>query len=214
MERRLTWPSCTNIRDLGGYRVAGRETTWRSIIRADNLNRLTDDGRASLVSYGVRTVIDLRDPREVERFPYPFRESDLPGVTVLNVPLISAANWKAINSADRGHPYVLIARLSAPNIVDALRTIALAPPGGVVVHCHEGRERTGVVAALILHIAGVDDAAIASDWVASQPESLRPEDILPVLEYARTTHGSVMSYLAAYGLSGAEVTALRARLLD
>jgi len=215
MERRLDWPSCANVRDLGGHRVGESETKWHAVVRADNLNRLTEGGRASLVAYGVRTVIDLRDPRELERFPYPFGPSDLPNVLVRNVPLISVAEWEAIKDPERMREgYVLTAKLSLPNIVSALNAIAEAPPGAVVVHCHEGRERTGIVVALLLAIAGVDDETIGADWVLSEPETMEPAWIIDVLQHMRRERGSVEQYLAAGGLTAAAVDALRSRLFS
>ena len=61
--RQLVWDACFNVRDIGGYRLrSGGCTRWGRFVRADNLCRLTLTGRAALVNYGVRTVIDLRAP--------------------------------------------------------------------------------------------------------------------------------------------------------
>ncbi|TME72578.1 MAG: tyrosine-protein phosphatase, partial [Chloroflexi bacterium] len=66
VDRHLVWPDLLNVRDLGGLRSAsGGETAWRQVVRADNLNKLAPGGVAALVAYGVSTVIDLRDPREL-----------------------------------------------------------------------------------------------------------------------------------------------------
>jgi protein-tyrosine phosphatase len=214
VERRLDWKSCLNVRDLGGHRAAGTETIWNSLVRADNLNRLTEEGRASLLAYGVRTVIDLRDPRELERFPYPFALTDLPDVTVRNVPLISNAEWEAIKDPDRKREgYVLTAKLSLPNFVAALQAIAEAPPGAVVVHCHEGRERTGIVVALLLALAGVDDESLGADWTLSDPDTMEPGWIIDVLGHMRRERGSVEEFLRLGGLTPERIAALRSRLL-
>ena len=166
------------------------------------------------MAYGVRTVIDLRDPRELERLPYPFAPSDLPNVVIRNVPLISVAEWEAIKDPARMREgYVLTAKLSLPNIVMALRAVGAAPPGVVVVHCHEGRERTGIVAALLLALAGVDDESIGADWTLSAPETMEPAWIIDVLQHMRRERGSVEEYLVAGGLTPAEISALRSRLL-
>src|SRR6266545_1675488 len=64
--RRLAWEGVLNARDLGGYPAAGgRETRWGAVVRSDNLTPLTPAGRAALVRYGVRTIVDLRLPEEV-----------------------------------------------------------------------------------------------------------------------------------------------------
>src|SRR5262245_42739503 len=65
--RSLSWSGCYNVRDLGGLAVApaGR-TRFRTIVRADNVCRLTQKGWTEVVEYGVRTVVDLRSPSEID----------------------------------------------------------------------------------------------------------------------------------------------------
>jgi len=193
-----------------------------------------------MVAHGVRTVIDLRDPRELEKVPNPLAAAPPQGVAFVNVPLISAAEWEAIKDPARlAEGYVLTAKLSHSNIAKATVAVSEAQPGGVVVHCHAGKERTGVVAALLLSLAGVPDETVAEDWVASdaflQPlyeEWLsnetdpatrakraegfvtRAEHIVDVLTYVRRTHGSVEEYLFAGGVSADQLDRARLRLLS
>src|SRR5689334_21578095 len=93
--RRLSWDACYNIRDLAGYLTSdGAQTCWRSLVRADTMCRLTADGRAALLDYGVRTVIDLRRSDELRLDPNPFatpaEQTSL--VTYLNLPLGAGAS--------------------------------------------------------------------------------------------------------------------------
>lgn len=228
MERHLVWPDLLNARDLGGLSLSsGEQTAWRQVVRADNLNKLAPAGASALVAYGIRTVIDLRDPRELEKFPNPLAAAPPRGVVFVNVPLISEANWEAVKDpAWMVEGYVLIARLSGNNVAKAIAAVSDAPAGGVVIHCHAGKERTGVVAALLLSLAGVPDERVADDWIASdaflQPlyeewlanetdPTIRAkraegfvthaEHIMAVLTYVRRTHGSVAEYLLASGLT-------------
>jgi protein-tyrosine phosphatase len=239
VDRHLVWPDLLNARDLGGLRTAsGDRTVRRRVVRADNLNKIAPAGVAALVTYGVRTVIDLRDPRELERFPNPLAAAPPEGVVFVNVPLISEAEWEAIRVPTRtAEGYVLTARLSHTNIAKAIAAVSDASPGGVVIHCHAGKERTGIVAALLLALVGVPEETIAEDWTASdaylQPlyeEWLanetdpairakrsegfvtRPESILDVLTYVRTSHGSVPEYLLAGGLSTDQLDRVRRRI--
>lgn len=213
MDRRIAWAECLNVRDLGGLPAAGGTTTWRSIVRADNLNRLTEVGRRCLIDFGVRTVVDLRDPREIAKFPYPFTSEDLAGVAILNAPLISAAEWEAIKDpALANEGYVLTPKLSSANIVAALRLIAEAPNSPIVVHCHEGRERTGMVVALLLELADVSDRDIADDWTLSEPSTMKGSAITAMLEYMRRECGTVASFLTTSGLATDHIDALRLRL--
>ena len=71
--RQLAWDACYNARDLGGLpTIDGGQTCWQAVIRTDLLNRLTAPGQCALVDYGVRTIIDLRGPKEVAEEPSPF----------------------------------------------------------------------------------------------------------------------------------------------
>jgi protein-tyrosine phosphatase len=94
LDRHLVWPDLLNARDLGGLRSASGETTWRRVVRADNLNKLAPAGVAAMVAYGVRTVIDLRDPRELEKFPNPLVAAPPHGVVYASVPLVSDATGR------------------------------------------------------------------------------------------------------------------------
>lgn len=238
MKRHLDWPDLLNARDLGGYRCAdGAETRWRAVIRADNLNKLGPAGTRAMVDYGVRTVLDLRDPRELEKFPNPLAARPPDGVTFVNVPLISDAEWAAIKEAGRAlEGYVQMAKLSHANLSAAVGAVADAPAGGVVIHCHAGKERTGVLSALLLALCDVPDEMIADDWTASdlylQPlyaewlsteedPALRakradgfrtePQHILDVLDHLRS-RGGVVPYLIAGGTSLDQLARVRQRL--
>jgi len=241
VQRHLTWPDLLNARDLGGFLLrSGRETAWQRVVRADNLNKLAPAGVAALVAYGVRTVIDLRDPFELEKFPNPLVVAPPPDVVFMSVPLISKAEWEAIKDPVRAaERYVLTARLSHANIAKAIAAVSDASPGGVVIHCHAGKERTGIVAALLISLAGVADTAVAEDWTASDAH-LQPlyeewlanetdptirgkraegfvthaEHILDVLAHVRRNHGSVEEYLLAGGLRPAQVDRARRRLVS
>lgn len=237
--RRLIWPDLLNARDLGGLPTSSREqTAWRRVVRADNLNKLAPTGVVALVGYGIRTVIDLRDPRELEKFPNALAASPPAGVDFVNVPLISDAEWDAIKDpARRAEGYVLTAKVSHSNIANAIAAVSEASPGGVVIHCHAGKERTGIVAALLLSLSGVPDSVVADDWVASDAY-LRPlyeewladetdpairakrsegfvthaEDIVDVLAHVRRAHGSLEAYLLAGGLTPVQIDRARRRL--
>ena len=207
-------------------------------MRADNLNKLAPTGVVALVGYGIRTVIDLRDPRELEKFPNALAASPPAGVDFVNVPLISDAEWDAIKDpARRAEGYVLTAKVSHSNIANAIAAVSEASPGGVVIHCHAGKERTGIVAALLLSLSGVPDSVVADDWVASDAY-LRPlyeewladetdpairakrsegfvthaEDIVDVLAHVRRAHGSLEAYLLAGGLTPVQIDRARRRL--
>lgn len=130
--------------------------------------------------------------------------------------------------------------LNARGVAAAVAAIADAAPGGVLVHCHAGKDRTGIVTALVLSLLGVDEEVIADDyaltslnleplileWLDSltddpgERERLRTladpvrEVMLDTLAHLRNRHGSAAAYLEAAGLSEAQFERLRSRLLE
>jgi protein-tyrosine phosphatase len=244
--RDLTWDGCLNVRDLGGHQTEdGAETRFGSVVRADTVSRLTPAGWQALVDYGVRTVIDLRGDHE--------REEDPPGelpVDVLHVPFMEAseAEWEEIAEqlekldelpvaeATR-EAYLIFLERFKPNVAAAVRAVANAREGGVVVHCVGGKDRTGLLTALLLHVAGVPEADIADDYALSE-ERLRPrhdawleaaeteaerrrleritqtppEVITGVFGELERRHGSIDAYLRSAGVSDEEIARARSRL--
>ncbi len=246
-ERRLEWDACYNVRDLGGYAAGdGRRTRWRAVLRGDNLCRLTPAGRAALLDAGVRTIVDLRSPSEVATFPHPFGDSsarDLPlPITYLNLPLLDEADdvgAVALRVAETvREQYVLMLDRYAVRMAAVLEAIASAPQDAVLAHCHAGKDRTGLVAALLLELAGVPRPTIAEDYALSdsylQPlyaqlltaahddaarERLRRllvssrETMLSVLSYLDDRYGGPRAYLQAAGVTAGQFAHLRERLL-
>jgi protein-tyrosine phosphatase len=241
-QRHLAWEACYNVRDLGGLpTVDGGETRWGSIIRADILSRLTDAGRRALVEYGVRTVIDLRSPDQVAEEPSAFavtpHQATHPAYFVLPVeayyPHVSALIRQA---QSRAEVYCITLDHYPANMAAILRTIANAEPGGVVIHCHAGKDRTGVVVALLLALASVADEQIAADYAESQirlwplyeqmvaeagsedkvgfwtKPTATAEMMLTTLAHLRTQYGGVRAYLRWIGLTDGEVDQVRQRL--
>ena len=182
--RDLVWDGCLNVRDLGGLPLAGGGETRRgAIVRADSVRQLSDEGWRALVAYGVRTVLDLRGEHELGDDP----PRDLP-VEVVHVPFMEAseAEWEDIaeelEAATAAAPdvatstrdvYLIFLERFKDNVAASVRAVARAPAGGVVIHCVGGKDRTGLLAAFLLHLAGVDDATIAADYALSE-ERLRP----------------------------------------
>src|SRR5262245_8359723 len=174
--RRLSWDACYNIRDLGGYPTSdGGQTRWRSLVRADTLCHLTADGRAALLDYGVRTVVDLRRNDELRIDPNPFAAplGRAGIVTYLNLPLGTGASSDERTAVKAASETTLEALFCAVldnywrGIAAILTAIAGALEGVVLFHCHAGKDRTGIVAGLLLALAGVPNPTIAEDYALS-----------------------------------------------
>lgn len=242
-ERNLRFDACLNVRDLGGLPlIGGGRTRYGSLVRADGLFRLTEEGMRDLAAHGITTVLDLRFPDELQRRPNPFEARTDLGVKLVHVSLMDVSN-DAILAVDRAHlPWlqwnIEMLRLAGPQMAEIFSVLALSGPGISLFHCHAGKDRTGLVAVLVEALAGVEDQAIAADYVATNDnlvdtyaqiiaqyeegsaERLRletempckPETALATLAFVRATHGGVAEYMKSIGLSDNTIAALRARL--
>jgi protein-tyrosine phosphatase len=205
------------------------------VIRSDNVSSLNEAGVQAMWQYGVNTVIDLRTETEVAKFPSPFAAPDY-GPRYLNLPVIDDPFMARVNDTegipDRYRLMVDHRQEAFGRIFSALAGVE----GPAVVHCYAGKDRTGLVAAMALSLAGVDEAAIAADyaetdvhlasryaeWLASaSPErtaSMRdelrcePEWMLGLLEHIDRTWGGVEPYLAGAGVAPGDLVRLKAKL--
>ena len=160
-----------NFRDLGGYRTAdGRMVAWRTLFRADGLNKLTDADVAQLGELGLATVIDLRTLDEAEqRGSFPV---DRVPVTYLGLPLTDVLpateelpDWK--EAAYVAARYGAMVSEGGPMLTSAIQALATGDALPAVMHCSAGKDRTGVLSALILAFLGVPDETIVADYTLS-----------------------------------------------
>ena len=234
--RRLDWDGCRNVRDLGGLPTAGGGTTRRgAVVRADAPDRLSTAGWAALESHGVRTIIDLRNHDELDQSaPRP-----APRLDRVHLPLERVDGSEFWDDWAQGprfatpHYYAAFLELFPERPAAVIRAIVRAPPGGVLIHCGVGRDRTGLVSMLLLHLAGVcpddiaDDYELSSISLAPHLESLGREDEAVLIDRFLTGEGTsarelVISTLASLdieaqlrrgGLGSGDLAALRARLV-
>jgi protein tyrosine/serine phosphatase len=229
----LDWPNCRNVRDLGGLPTAGGgRIRPGTLIRSDSLQYLSAAGVDAVRRADVSRVLDLRSKAELEQAPTPFTHDPL-------------GHWVPVQDpADPPHGMDTIVAVCndmldrhPERFAEALLAIADAPPGAVVVHCHGGKDRTGMVVALALSVAGVPVDEIVADyfvtrerlapWMAQQladepDESLhaemlefrdtREESIVAILDHLATAYGGPEAYLRQAGLSTAQLDLLRRRL--
>jgi protein-tyrosine phosphatase len=251
--RVLAWDGCFNVRDLGGLPAGeGLRTRERALIRSDVPWRLTEIGRRSLLEHGVRTIVDLRTPEEVRRDGdrYPFREQGdgQAAIRYLSLPFTAGRAGQAwqqmldayATATTRAELNRIDLDGSAIGIGAVARGIAEAEPGGVLVHCYAGKDRTGLVVALLLSLVGVSDDDIADDYALTmdvlepliadwllemsddpaehvrlrQLAEPRREAMLDTLEHLRQRHGSAEEYLLAAGVRPDHLAQLRDRLLE
>jgi len=239
--RLLDWEGCLNARDLGGYETSdGRETRWGTVVRSDNPAALTEAGRAALAGYGVRAIVDLRLPAELADHPNPFAEPGDHGIAYTNVSFIDPAAAPPDAVTTLAEDYLQMLDRFRPGVAEVMSAVARAPDGAVVIHCAAGKDRTGLISALLLGLADVPAATIAADY-AMTAELLRPRDqawlercppeeraereamlaryaptaevMLEVLAGLDERHGGVEAYLLDAGVPRADLERLCDRLL-
>lgn len=239
----LSIDGLVNIRDLGGMvTLDGRSVRAGRIIRSDNPKMLTDRGREQFVAdLAPRVVIDLRIPLEFRREGY-----DLgPGVEVVNCPMTpqSGVNQEQIDAGMCDNlidDYLRQIDVNAGFVAQALTVMAEADGAPVVVHCTAGKDRTGIVIAMLLDILGVSHEQIAADYhvttknmapiiegirnapvfqengLASAPDWIfasDPETMLGFLARMTDTYGGAEQWALQQGLTPDQIETLRSTLL-
>jgi len=240
-ERGVSFTEVFNFRDLGGYRTAdGRTVVWRRLFRSDDLSRLGEADRERFAALAIRTVVDLRRPEEVAvdgRIP------EFDGFAYRHVHLVHPY-WPRAEFADTPQRarYVVeryreLSVDAGDGIGQALRLTADERAAPLVFHCIAGKDRTGVVSALVLALLGVPDDDIADDYTLSEVAesayweyrkrtsppvqgdrwthiTVSPRTaMLAFLDDLRARHGSIEGYVASVGVTGEHIASMRAHLL-
>ncbi len=240
LQRRLLLEGAVNLRDMGGYRtIDERQTRWQVLLRSDNLDKLTAADQQALLDYGVRHVVDLRSLPEIQLKPDVFAQSA--HVTYHHLPLIEHGPEMDAADALPSHreQYAFYLDRCQPAIKSILETICAANEGGVVFHCAIGKDRTGVIAALLLSLAAVDaeiiteDYALTAGFIAPRVALMRqrlvdasgdverfdrafaahPDSMRHLLTYLQDQYGGAAGYVRAIGVDDSAVEALRRRFV-
>lgn len=172
--RLLAVAGAYNLRDLGGYKAAGNKLVkWRTLLRSDELSKLTETDLDYLESLPLRTVIDFRGKKEQNTAPdvlppsvkhyYPLalEAGDMDGVRKikeLNAPSLPALLEEV---------YAYIIRNAQPVYKEFFRIVADRHNAPLLFHCSAGKDRTGIAAALLLASLGVDRETIMEDYLLS-----------------------------------------------
>jgi protein tyrosine/serine phosphatase len=243
----LEWDGCLNVRDLGGLPTEdGRTTRLGAVVRSDNIRKLSDAGWHALANHGVTRIVDLRWPQELaEDQP---RDVD---IEVVHVSVLGDT-WDAeygaqldahLDSVDDvadhyAWSYMDFLERYHERFGRAVAAVADAGDGAVVVHCAGGKDRTGLIAALLLRVAGVAREAIAADYALSAAnllpemqtwlESIEDDRLRVrwtklsktpaaamerVLEQIDERYGDAAGYLRAAGVTEAQLERIRERLV-
>ncbi len=229
-----------NFRDLGGYATRqGPRLRWGWLYRSDALHRLSAGDVEVLAGLGVDRVIDLRAPDEIAAVGRGVL-SDGP-FGYLNAPVIPSVSGEALGAPpgdDIGERYLWYLDVGRQALVDAIEAVAEPGRGAVVFHCAAGKDRTGVLAAVVLAMLDVGYDDIVADYaltnralpsildrlaadplhgasVAQMPadrRTVRPEAMRRFLQLLDDKHGGARSWAKNAGVAPTCIDALRARL--
>jgi protein-tyrosine phosphatase len=241
VERLIPLQGAVNFRDLGGYATEdGQRTRWRVLFRADGLSELTETDLAVMRELDIRTVIDLRSGQEVEQSRF---NVEAHPVTFHHYPFIKALpNAEDFERAPGflGAQYAEMLDDATPQIVGALAALAAPDAFPAVFHCTAGKDRTGLLSALVLSLLGVPEETVIADYALSGAAMVRlrakliqkypegkgfiadsdvlfsadPANMVALFAHLRKRYGTVTEYAAQVGVSGDVVERLRRSLLE
>jgi protein-tyrosine phosphatase len=240
-DRRVALEGAYNVRDIGGYPAdGGRRTRWGVLYRSDSLHRLTPDSQQALLARGVRTIIDLRYRDELSSSPNVFAGSAAVAYRPLALYELDDPAVTGYGPQDLDGIYRMIVDLAQPRLREVIG--ALAEPGALpaLVHCTAGKDRTGVVIALVLSAVGVpretivDDYALSAETLGPLLGELRadaaragydmdwynrllgaqPETIRLALEDLDRRYGGPAAYVRHIGVTAREIEQLQSSLLE
>ncbi|WIM99807.1 tyrosine-protein phosphatase [Actinoplanes oblitus] len=228
--RELAWDGCVNVRDLGGL----GQVRPGAVVRMEAPTRLSESGWATAWAHGVRTVVDLRhaDECQPDVAPRP------PGITTVRVPLDPLdtpfyEHWQKIDNLASPLYYPAMLAEHPELVVAVTRAIATADPGCVVFHCAGGKDRTGLIALVLLTLAAATPEEIIADYLLTfermkqRYAELGFGDQLTAVKERLASHDTTIAasltstigsltmpdYLLENGLPEADLVALHARLM-
>jgi protein-tyrosine phosphatase len=243
--RNLELEGVFNFRDLGGYRTLdGRSLRWRTLFRADGLGRLTADDLDTLRPIALRSVVDLRTSREIDergRFPFEHYPVAFHHLSVID------QTWDIERERTRDLPapqflyeaYTSMLDDGADRFAAVFPVLADADALPAVFHCAAGKDRTGLLAALLLGALGVAAAEIVADYALTRatmdrfiararaestgaalidtaPQvffSAEPAAMSRLLDDIERSHGSVRTYVLSIGVEADVLDQLEGELL-
>jgi protein-tyrosine phosphatase len=237
--RELSLEIAHNVRHLGGYATSNGRTTHDSIIRSASLHRLTDSGMRHLAEAGVTTIIDFRSDMELARDVTP--DSAPYGIRNIHAPVFQQdASPVGLEAEFPGYGVIYERFLDiGRNAYTTLFETLAEADGHVLFHCAAGKDRTGVAAALLLDLAGVDEATIIEDYTLTetllapmvaewlpqmQERGIDPEKgkklmaapadaMASALAHIRGRFGNAEGYAQEIGVSGDVISAVRGRMV-
>ena len=238
--RHLPLEGVYNVRDLGGYPTRdGKRTRPGRFLRSDNIGKLQEAAQQKLVGWGVKTIIDLRFEKEVNSFVHCFASHEC--VRYHNISLVNPVVMS--NTEERVHLYQFYTFLldeAGAEFRQVMEILAEQENQPALFHCHAGKDRTGLIAGLLLSLANVapgiiaDDYALTRQYITPLIERWReeaiergqdlkrfdrdnacdPRTMLETLKYLDEKYGGAEGYLRFCGVSQGNLDSLKAALVE
>ena len=240
---RLPLTHGNNFRELGGYPAEdGRMIKYHRFIRASSTSHLDEEDIAFLRAYGVVADIDLRS--EAECYASPDKMNNTDGILYKIIPFSGDMKVDTDNLAYQ-QVTLSMAKLYIRDMIEqheAIRNIftfiAHAPEGCILFHCHAGKDHTGILAMLLMYLAGADKEDCMTNYeqsfsnlrrgsiffashLANQSDPdyseflySKPDTILQVYEFIERKYAGIMPYLLDCGVSWDDIQLVKSRLLD
>jgi protein tyrosine/serine phosphatase len=227
-----------NLRDLGALPTASGATTRPGrLLRSESPHTLSESGLRELLDLGIGAVVDLRTTSEREQRPSPLAEA---GVHTSHAPIFTDDEDYPDHLSTAAEVYCWWLRERRNGVAAAMCAIADAPSAPVLVHCHAGKDRTGVIVALVLRLAGVSIDDIADDYAISGVQlaemlardrvtaiergmdhvrverlfTVRREAMVQTMDCVDSEHGGAVALMRAIGLDHARIDRLTTLLLS
>ena len=227
-----------NTRDLGGYKKNdGQITCEGQLLRSDGLQNLSDEDIERLYLYGVRVIIDMRSVGEISQSKCAMK--DYKDVKYYHIPLLDHIHSESDGldfPPSLSEMYIDLYENSKKNISEVLRVILNNPDSCVLYNCMAGKDRTGIISALMLMLSGVEDDDVIADYSATEdylidfivnrkkflsnhkiniPEYLfmAPANEMELtIKWLYENYNTIYEYLLSLGLSEQEIKTLKSKL--
>ncbi|MFQ9511002.1 MAG: tyrosine-protein phosphatase [Lachnospiraceae bacterium] len=225
-----------NTRELGNYcGKDGRKIKMKKLLRSDSIHQLTEGDKQILRDYGLGCIIDLRSEQEVVAQPCSMRED---GIDYYHMPMADGLQSNSLSSANRmADIYIQLLDNYGLRFIEVMRIIAAHSHCTVLFHCAVGKDRTGLMAMLLLLMVGVPFDTVIADYCVSEinmkeifntqyklavnagiylPEFAfrsNQEEMILALAHLIRKWGGCRGYLNAHGFSDREITDLQEKLL-
>ena len=225
---------CLNLRELGGYTTSdGKSIRWRTLLRGDSLHKLSLESQQAIIDYGVKTIIDLRTISEVNKESYVLSKS--PEINYCNLPLLEEANFSQLREKKTLFEHNCFMLEERSRQIKEILSVIANHQTAVVIHCAAGKDRTGIIIALLLAIAKVPVATIAEDYALSEKYILPlykiiheqaieegfahmlsspPEAIIDTFSYLDEQYGGIDEYLQTIGIDKLQIERIQTMLVN